>query len=298
MLEPITPRASSSRVERGAAFLEVAYAGIGFELLASGSFGGLSLQEEHASFSCRPDAAPTLIARVRCAVRRDPRLLMHGEREIRCEWEQDRAVVRTGAARASLRQLAVGEYAGSAVVGPEGFALSALVTALSGAIVYRERGIVLHASGIVRPAGAVLFIGPSGAGKTTSANLCGGSTWMARDRAAVVTSSAGTFAWGMAGGDPIELPQHDVRGVPLAAILRVAWSDGDRGPSIERASLPHAVAVLRESMQSIAEGAGGEVRGLDTLLGLASRVPVGIIHTRLGAPLSALLDEWLGRGAR
>ena len=267
------------------------YAGVVFEM--SGPATGWDLAKEHLDFADRtPDEG--VLARVECAfdlVKEDGADL---DRTVRWRWTGDEAEVGTARVDATVRRRSRGLYdARGEVAG--GSHVSSLVTAVASAIASREGALVLHAAGVQVGGRAVLFVGPSGAGKTTSANHCPGTRWMARDRAAVVPVGGSWFAWGMAGGDPIDLPREPHRSLPLGAVLRVHRTDG---PSrIEALEGARAVTVLRESVQSGGVGIEEERRQLDAILRAAGEARVGIVHARLGEPLTELVDAFV-RGAQ
>lgn len=266
-----------------------AYAGVSFEILSD--FGPFEMGGDHLLFAQpEPGIAPI---HVLCAVTADPSLEDGGEsRDVRWQWDGGRGSVRISRATAEIRRFVPGSYAVSARVVPDANGCAALVTALAGAAINREGGLVLHASAIELDGRAVLFIGPSGAGKTTAANHTPGARWLARDRAAVVPGGGGYLAFPMAGGDEIDLPRSDRAGVPVAAILRVRR--GRDAIAIEELSALAAVRDVRESVQSGSATAEEEERRLDAIVALASRVPVASIYTKLHTPLTEPLSEWLG----
>ena len=112
---------------------------------------------------------------------------------------------------------------------------------------------------------------------------------MARDRSAVFASPAGWYVAGMAGGDPIELPQSTSRQLPVGGIVRVRKAGPNEGTTLRDLGPREAVAVLRESVQSVS-GRDEEERRLEGVLALGTEVRVGILTVRLGeSPLSVLV---------
>jgi energy-coupling factor transporter ATP-binding protein EcfA2 len=175
--------------------------------------------------------------------------------------------------------------------------LDALLSALSAAVLEREGGVVLHAAAIEWRKRAVLFVGPSGAGKTTAGNHCAGALSFARDRVALVGSGAGFAAWPLPGGssDGALLPSSNRSWLPLAGIVRVRR--GRTMPHFERLAAAHALAVLRESALSSSGAAVEEGQLLASLADIVSATPVDALHTVLGEPLAEVIDEWLGEEA-
>lgn len=271
---------------------QFSYGGVGFEILADFE---ADLGEEHRSFAAPFLGTPT-VAEVRCAVSGDPSLAGdRSGREIHWDWRGECAQVRTARARLDLHRLAPGHYAASARTAPNTNGLSGMVTAVTGTIVHREGGLVLHAAGVVLGGRAVLFIGPSGAGKTTAANQSDGASWLARDRAAILPGAGGWTAWGMAGGDTIRLPQSARRSYPLAGVLRVRRGDGER--PIRDLTGAEALSVVRESVQSAGGSREEEDRRFEAMARLLAEARVGEIRTELRKPVSDRVTQWLGEVA-
>lgn len=267
------------------------YGGVGFEILQAGSHGW-ELGADHQLFVSR-GTEPTC-AQVRVAVTVDPSLdLQAGDRTIDWRWEGDHALVRTIGVSAHLQRVAPGSYVAAARVGTRRAAESSLTTALSGVIVGREGGLVLHAAGVVVDGAAVLFIGPSGAGKTTASNHTAAGRWHARDRAAIYPFGNGWWTWGMAGGDDIHLPRAEKRTYPLAGVMRVRR--GHRGVTVTDLDATKSLYVLRESAQWAQAGVDEEGRLLDACMAVASAVPVAELHSVLDHDLTSTLSEWSRR---
>lgn len=247
---------------------------------------------EHRLFRGAYATSP-VVGRVHCVVSPAPELEAGFSREIHWEWSGDVAHVSTGGARAELRRLSPGCYAATALVVPGESGCSAIVTALNAAVVSREGGLVLHAAGVELDGRAFLFIGPSGAGKTTAANHCQGARWMARDRAAVYPTPFGWYAAGMAGGDPIELPRALGRVFPLANVSRIRRG-ADRVAQ-RPATLSEGVFYLRESLQSSRAATEVERSSLETIVDFHAKVPLRVLETKLGEPLVPHLRATFGR---
>lgn len=251
------------------------------------------LDEEHRLLSTPTWDAPTL-ASVECVISRAPELERVGaERTVVWSWDADRdeAQLSTARVRVRVRRLGPRRYVATAAVVPSSAGCSSLLTALSGLIAFREGGLVLHAAGIELEGRGLLFIGPSGAGKTTSSNLCRGARWFARDRAIVYPAQGRWWTSGLCGGDDIHLPRSPLPILPLAGVLRVAR--GADAPPIARVDAAQALFDVRQSVQG-----GGDVQDealhLENAHALIAAVGIGRASPVLGRPLTALLRSWLG----
>jgi hypothetical protein len=247
-----------------------------------------TLNDEHRLFRAPMGAGP-VAARVDCVVAPAPELERTG-REIRCRWNGDAATIDTNGVKAEIRRLGEKRYAATALVRP-GDGCSSLLTAVAGSVGPREGALVFHASGVEVDGRAVLFIGPSGAGKTTAANHCDGARWLARDRAIVYPTRSGWFAAGMCGGDPIHLAPSPHRLLELAGILRVRR--GRQQASLRSLDTREALFVLRESLQAAPLGREGELSAFDALLRLHAETSVGELRSVLGGDLTPVLVGWM-----
>ncbi len=270
------------------------FGGVAFEICPAPGVTW-SIGAEHRLFAGSYSTSP-VAGQVHCVVSPAPELNESFTREIKWEWSGDVARVETGRVRAELRRLAPGKYAATALVVPNDAGCSALVTALTAAVVNREGGFVLHAAGVEIDGRAVLFIGPSGAGKTTAANHCQGARWFARDRAVVYPTPLGWYAAGMAGGDDVDLPRASASQKPVGAILRVRR--GAQRLAIHRAGSPTSICSLRESMMNTVLDRDLESEVLEALMAVASECFVGSLTSTLGVNLLGDLRALVQRGAR
>jgi hypothetical protein len=263
--------------------------GVAFELLAA---DGAGLRPgERAQRHCVPTAGAPVVAQVSCAVRRDPAL----PSSVAADQVQRRPL--PGAVEVSSRQMcarlervAAGRYLATARVAPGEQALEALLRGLSAELVAAEGGLVLHASGLELDGAAVLFVGPSRAGKSTATVLAGAC--FAYDHVAVVTVAGRPFAWGLPGGTRPAAPEADAAVLPLRAILRVRR--GGAQPELVDTDPVGALFVLRESVESADLSDAGEQARLRAITELAALAHVGEIRTVLGQPLTPLLRAALG----
>ncbi len=278
------PEHETDRVEEPTSFV---FGGVAFEICPAPGLRW-AVGAEHRQFAAAYSVSP-VAGTVRCVVTPAPELASDAdEREIRCDWSGELARISTRRVRAELRRLGT-SYAATALVAPTEAGCSALLTALSAAVIEREGGFVLHAAGVLLEGRAVLFVGPSGAGKTTASNHCHGARWLARDRASVYPTPLGWYAAGLAGGDDIDLPRAPTTLAPLAGILRIR-----RGESrLEPTALVTTLRNLRESVQAAETSREGETERLAGLLALAGSASVGELAFELGRPLRPLLDGWV-----
>jgi len=260
------------------------FGGVEIELLGAAGFS-YELPPDHARFLGRDGASPS-VPRVTCSVRRDPALLRddRDDREIVLQ-EHD---LQTTGVRAHLQPLSHNSWAVSARVAPGAHNLGRLLDALSAAIVERSGGLLVHAAGVELDGHAYLFVGPSGAGKTTAAGQVFGARSFCVDRAVVMPSAQGWRVHALPGGtDPIDrAPDSRNVTLPLGGILRVKQaSTVDAHPLA-----PHeAVMTVRESVFSADRDEVSERKRLDTIATLATEVPLMRLDSVLGAPLAQTL---------
>ncbi|MCA9608407.1 MAG: hypothetical protein KC619_22515 [Myxococcales bacterium] len=277
----VRPRSAPRFVHGGIAFDFLCGPGVDFHVTA-----------EHERFSA-PFSAGPVAASIRVAVAA-LRYDVPTGREIDGRWADGLATLRSRGVRAEMREIGRGRFVASALVEPGPIGCTALATALAGAALERVGGLILHASAVEVDDGAVLFVGPSTAGKTTAANLCRGARAFAKDRAAIYPTANGWYAAPMWGGaSEIELPWSARRVLPLHAILRIAKDDT---PAVHDAGPARAVGILRESAQVIRHGALEEGALLEQLVRMSSEVRVGVARTVLGQPMLPVLREWLEAG--
>ncbi len=256
------------------------YAGVDFEMLADSPTGRQPSADE-----LLVDGEPTF-ARVTCSMRA-PALESPLGREIHVSWTGSSAGVRTRGVDARVRAMGAGRFVASA----EATDQQAVADALTSCIVESEGGLVLHAAASRIDGHAVLFIGPSGAGKTTAAGLTR-VPWFARDRVLIARPQDQWWAWSLAGGsDEPALARADERALPLAAIYRVRRAD--RHPE-ERRIVPvdraTATFAIRESVFG---SASSELTRLENILGLVDNIPVAMAHTHMGEDLAPAIRAHL-----
>ncbi len=251
------------------------------------------LPGDHARFLGPYDAGPTALA-VRVALASAPALARDQGREIHLDWSAKTGHLRTRGVHAEVRQLGPRSFVASALVSAADAGCTSLCTSLAGALIDRVGGVVLHASAIEidtsRGRGALLFVGPSGAGKTTLANHCDGALAFAKDRVAAYPTPHGWHVAPMAGGDEVDLAPSAHRVLPLLGVLRVVHASA---PSITSAGPARAVHILRESVQLTDRSADAEGLLLDRLLTMCAAVSIGTARSVLGDKVLPRLRAWV-----
>lgn len=248
------------------------------------------LSDEHRGFVSPYRAVG---ARLSISVSASPELNEELGREIEVQWDAETAHARTARVRAEVRCLSPGRYVAAARVAPNTNGFTSLLTLVASAVDVHRGGLLLHATGVDLDGRAILFVGPSGAGKTTSANHCRGLSWFARDRAAVYPWRGELLVTGMPGGDPIDGPRATETPRPLGAILRVHKRRGGE-PRVTWAEREiERLRILRESAQMPAGTPEPEL--LARLSNLGARAHVGSLDMVLGAdPIPALREALRG----
>ena len=260
------------------------FGGVAFDVQA-GPGVQWALTDEHRLFTSGYLQEP-VFARVHLAVTASTELGFEQHREVVGAWDGDVAMVRTSRARAEIRDLGT-SFVATARVAPDANGCSNLCTAVLALIAERRGGVILHATGVDLDGEGVLFIGPSGAGKTTAANHCASGRWFARDRAIVFPVGPAWFSSALPGGGDCALARSSRSVLRLRAIYRVRQAVG--APRVEEVALGDRLAVLRECQQATMATVPGERARIDALLHLASTLEVASIRTVLGAPLEAAL---------
>jgi len=253
-----------------------AFGGVHFDVCAPNV--AWSLDGEHSA--CLDTPQGMALAEVHCAVSGAPELARETERDIAWRWAARACRLRAGRLRAQVRELAPGRFAVSALIAPDPRGCGALAAAVAACVVDRMGGLCLHAAAVDVGGSAVLFIGPSGAGKTTAANHCFHARALARDRVLAFPRDGRWYVAALPGGEEGQLAPSRSNTLPLAAIYRVV-----RRSATEVGSLPapRALAVLRESVQ--APIGTDEHSLLDRIASLSEQALVGEASVVLGEAL-------------
>ena len=108
------------------------------------------------------------------------------------------------------------------------YSFDACLRVLYSVLFSADKGLLLHAAGIVRDKKAYLFLGPSGSGKTTVARLSSGVGTVINDEIVAVKVSNNNCK---------------VYGTPF-------WGEMRKGPAFNRPSPLHAIYFLKKSRKS------------------------------------------------
>lgn len=258
-----------------------AFGGVEIELLSNER---LELPASHVGCISR-ELAGTCTARVVCSWRADASLAgeQRGARQIQLSTAGD--IVTGPGVRLRLSQTGARCWAASARVAPEPDAAGALLEALAASVSELDGGLIVHAAGVQLDEKAYLFIGPSGAGKTTAAGQVFGGRSFAVDRVAISMARGDTQAWALPGGTRPAGGVDCNSGcrLPVGAVLRVVKSSVLR---VETLATHRAVAVVRESTLMTRWDPRAEEQRLSAIERLALAVPVVRLETPLGTPLA------------
>ncbi|QQR90689.1 MAG: hypothetical protein IPJ88_02815 [Myxococcales bacterium] len=160
--------------------------------------------------------------------------------------------------------------------------------AIAIAILRRSNALIFHAAGIECQGTAVLFVGPSGAGKTTAANLSE-LPWFVVDRVALIRDQHAWVAWALPGGEKEALQQPFCGNIhlPLRAIYGVRQGSTSQIHDMQR--LRQAMLLQQNVLTELAtENAGSLLEALDDL---TQTTEVAEIETVLERSHRALLEN-------
>ncbi|NOY90136.1 MAG: hypothetical protein GXP55_02925 [Deltaproteobacteria bacterium] len=271
----------------------LSFGGVEVELLADTA---LSLPDTH--LACVPSGStPTGTPRVVCSVNTDASLLGERRETRAITLSDDGDCLKTPGGRLRLSKTGARCWVASGRVAPSETALGALLEGLTAAVLELSGGLVMHAAGVELDGKAYLFVGPSGAGKTTAAGQVFGGRSFTVDRVALCISAHGAEAWALPGGtkpDEIAPPSAHAR-LPLGGVLRVVQAS--RVLALELAS-HQALLVLRESILTTNSSQGAEERRLDAIQHFLSPAPIVRLEFGLGAPLAHSLRSLESRATR
>ena len=184
-------------------------------------------------------------------------------------------------------------------------AFSDALTALCGCLVERGGGVVMHATTVATDRGAISFVGPSGAGKTTAASHMQHCTWVSKDRVSIypiceverettydAAGDAPRHKWwaaGMAGGDELPLSPHAPGAVPLCGILRVEKRDKTKVTAFDAT---RRIAHIRENVQSLAHDPLTHQAALKRSVEIAEAVQVAELGFHIGGDVPGEIERW------
>lgn len=283
-----------------------ALGGVAFELLAAGpAHAGFALEPDAARYAVAPERFP-VIADVLCSVAIDDALFEnaspYGGLELADgafeDLERGELRLRAPRVQATLCRIAPSRYACSARIANHPRALTALLQSIAAVVVHAGGGVVVHAAGVVLDDSAVLYVGPSGTGKSTAATLTAGARMFACDRVALIPQpGGGLLACGMPSGKGAAMPYTDQVVWPLGAMFRVMRD----GPAVPKPHSPRlriargadALFLVREAIESTDVSASAERTRLAASSAIASTVAVGTLHTVLGVSIGQLVHDQL-----
>ena len=261
------------------------------------AFGGVTFEIEPsastpwvlppASRDCALQASEPTCARLSCRVRLEPELpaLDPSARGLSV-WQPSAQGLSVRTAMTALEVVPAGQgrfTASAALATPA--AAGELLALAAWAVLESSGGLCLHATAVELDGKAVLLLGPSGAGKTTAAQLLQGARCLAFDRVAVVPQPAGDQVWALPGGSAPQLERSAARVLPLAGFVRIAKAY--EKPAVQALSAGEAALYLREAVE-VGVGAGFlEARRLDAVSRLALAATGGRAEVVLG-------KSWVG----
>jgi hypothetical protein len=271
------------------------FGGVALEMLPEPGFAWM-LPAETEQHTTATSSAPKLGA-VTCSVRVDKSLaLPDATREPpEVSWERtfDGICVRARQVVLDIAALGPRRYVASARVAHPAL-LTLMLNALVTSVAELAGGLCLHATAVAHSAGAVLLLGPSGAGKTTAAELLGADTqYLSNDRVTLVPDpiEAGKYwVWSLPIGRAPELERCSEVSLPLAALLRV------RQGAVSKVAPVREVEALLQIRQAVEVSAGSEFfepQRLDAVAALASAAKSGVAMIALSPSWRAQLDAFM-----
>jgi hypothetical protein len=196
--------------------------------------------------------------------------------------------------RATLCRLEPHRYVCSARVASDPRALSILLRSIVAIAVHEAGGLMMHAAGVVLSQRAVLYVGPSGQGKSTAAAHTDGARMFASDHVALIPDEGGrVLVYGMPGGKRADMPYVDDVVWPLGMILRVRRDDpSSLEQRVPRARLVQGVEALfiaREAAEAADTSKSAEDARLNAAYAVTQASAIGTVHTVLGHPIGQLV---------
>lgn len=271
-----------------------AHAGLRFELTTGGGVGPLRMSERLARSLELTPRAPTL-ATVHLALyaQRRPLRLETARSMVEIAADGKSGTSRLGGGVLHFRELVRGTIAATLLQGPDAGDLDGALRSVRDSILPLSGGLLVHAAAVRVDSsagpGAVLFVGRSGAGKSTAARLSG-QPLFAADRVVLHSAESRVWAWRLPIGSPESgvVAAGEPVALPVLAILGVRQSSN--GARTERLGRRRALMTLRAAVQ--APAGHDELELLASCEAIASLAHVAEVHTQLGAPveLAPVLD--------
>lgn len=279
--------------------------GVALELLPEPGFVW-NLPTETAQHTRGALASDThTLAAVTCSLRVDPSLTQTASDSASVRWEQttDGLCVRARQVVLDVVALAPRRYVVAARIGHASM-LTLMLNTLVTSIAELAGGLCLHATAVAHAAGAVLLLGPSGAGKTTAAELLGADlSCLSNDRVTLVPDPihAGRYwVWSLPIGKAPALPRCAAVSLPLAALVRVlqaqACPTGHTGPIREMREV-EAMLQIRQAVEVSQGSEFFEPQRLLAVEALAAAARSGVAQVALAPSWRGELENFLGAAA-
>lgn len=268
--------------------------GVALELLPEPGFAW-SLPAETATHTSAANDLPKLAA-VTCSLRVDPSLSATASDVAPVRWEQTTDGICVRARQVVLDVVALGprRYVVAARIAHASL-LTLMLNTLVTSVAELAGGLCLHATAVAHAAGAVLLLGPSGAGKTTAAELLGeGITCLSNDRVTLVPDPAkpGKFwVWSLPIGKAPAMPRCAEVSLPLAGLVRIVQA---QTPRIAPMRDVEAMLQIRQAVEVSRGSEFFEARRLLAVEALAAAAKSGVAQVALAASWRAELEQFLG----
>jgi hypothetical protein len=240
---------------------------------------------------------PTLAA-VTCSLRVDPSLTQTASDSASVRWEQtaDGICVRARQVVLDVVALAPRRYVVAARIGHSTM-LTLMLNTLVTSIAELAGGLCLHATAVAHASGAVLLLGPSGAGKTTAAELLGaGVSCLSNDRVTLVADplEPGKFwVWSLPIGKAPTLPRCAEVSLPLAAIVRVVQAQTCHIAAIREMREVEAMLQIRQAVEVSQGSEFFEPQRLLAVEALAAAAKSGVAQVALAPSWRPELENFL-----
>jgi hypothetical protein len=276
--------------------------GVALELLPEPGFAW-SLPTETAQHTSAPNDLPKLAA-VTCSLRVDPSLIATASDAASVRWEQTSDGVCVRVRQVVLDVVALGprRYVVAARIGHASL-LTLMLNTLVTSVAELAGGLCLHATAVAHASGALLLLGPSGAGKTTAAELLGeGVTCLSNDRVTLVpdpTKPGKFWVWSLPIGKAPALPRCAEVSLPLAALVRIVQAQApqvSQAPQLSKVTPLREVEAMLQIRQAVEVSQGSEQlepRRLAAVEALAAAAKSGVAQVALAPSWRPELESFL-----